>query len=169
PTSPCRERYCLACDAMARGARGRLGRAYARGDMPVRERRERSGTITRRRVLQLALATGAIGIAAPPGRERAAGRAWAGRPRPGGTLKMAWASSPRTIDPALTIQGDEYMITQAVYDNLTRVDEKLQAQPMLATRWTADPQARVWTFTLRPGVKFHHGRELKASDVVYTF
>jgi peptide/nickel transport system substrate-binding protein len=82
---------------------------------------------------------------------------------------MAWASSPRTIDPALSIQGDEYMITQNVYDNLVRVDEKLQPQPMLATRWSAEAQARVWTFTLRSGVTFHHGRELKARDVVYTF
>jgi peptide/nickel transport system substrate-binding protein len=135
----------------------------------VRERQEHTGTITRRRLLQLALATGAIGATSLLGRERAAGRAWADTPRAGGTLKMAWASSPRTIDPALSIQGDEYMITQNVYDNLVRVDEKLQPQPMLATRWSADTQARVWTFTLRPGVKFHHGRELKASDVVYTF
>jgi peptide/nickel transport system substrate-binding protein len=95
--------------------------------------------------------------------------AWAQTPRAGGTLKMAWSSSPRTLDPALTIQGDEYMITQAVYDNLTRVDEKLQPQPMLATQWSSDAQARIWTFQLRKGVKFHHGRELKASDVVFSF
>jgi peptide/nickel transport system substrate-binding protein len=119
-----------------------------------------SAAITRRRLLQLALATGAV----------AASRGAAAQaPRQGGTLKMAWASSPRTLDPALGIQGDEYMLTQNIYDNLTRVDAKLQPQPMLATRWSSDPEARVWTFTLRPGVKFHHGRELKASDVVYTF
>ena len=120
-----------------------------------------SADLSRRRLLQLALATGAAaGVAS---------RAQAQTPRQGGTLKMAWASSPRTLDPALTIQGDEYMITQAAYDNLTRVDEKLQPQPMLATRWAGDAQARTWTFTLRQGVKFHHGRELKASDVVFTF
>ena len=104
-----------------------------------------------------------------PGPPPVTPHAQAQTPRQGGTLKMAWASSPRTLDPALTIQGDEYMITQAAYDNLTRVDEKLQPQPMLATRWTSDAQARTWTFTLRQGVKFHHGRELKASDVVFTF
>ena len=125
--------------------------------------------ITRRRLFELALAGTAIPTFEPLVRGREQGRAWAQTPKAGGTLKMAWASSPRTIDPALTIQGDEYMITQNVYDNLTRVDEKLQVQPMLATRWSADPQARVWTFTLRQGVKFHHGRELKASDVVFTF
>ena len=88
----------------------------------------RRPSISRRRLLQLALATGAAaGVAS---------HAQAQTPRQGGTLKMAWASSPRTLDPALTIQGDEYMITQAAYDNLTRVDEKLQPQPMLATRWS---------------------------------
>src|SRR5262245_64256082 len=116
----------------------------------------RETAITRRRLLQLAAAAGAAGVAPATGR-REAGRAWAQTPKQGGTLKMAWPSSPRTIDPALTIQGDEYMITQNVYDNLTRVDEKLQPQPMLATRWSADPQARVWTFTLRQGVKCSNG------------
>src|SRR5262249_33457898 len=113
------------------------------------------------RLLQLALATGAASVVSP-------GRARAQAPRQGGTLKMAWASSPRGLDPALTIQGDEYMLTASVYDNLTRVDDKLQPQPMLATRWSADPQAKLWPFTLRPGVKSHHGRELKAAAVVFT-
>jgi peptide/nickel transport system substrate-binding protein len=125
-----------------------------------------AGRLTRRQLLQLAAAGSALGAASPLGRRS---RAWAQTPRAGGTLKMAWASSPRTLDPALTIQGDEYMITQSVYDNLTRVDEKLQPQPMLATQWSSDAQARVWTFTLRKGVRFHHGRELKASDVVFSF
>jgi peptide/nickel transport system substrate-binding protein len=118
-------------------------------------------TLTRRDVLRLGLTAGLA--AATPTRARAAG------PRQGGVLKMAYASSPRTIDPALTVQADEYMITQGIYDNLVRTDEKLQPQPQLALRWTADEQARVWTFTLRPGVKFHHGRELTAQDVVFTF
>jgi peptide/nickel transport system substrate-binding protein len=128
-----------------------------------------SGGMSRRRLFEVALAGSAIPMIEPLVRPRETGRAWSQTPKSGGTLKMAWASSPRTIDPALAIQGDEYMITQNVYDNLTRVDDKLQVQPVLASRWSADPQARVWTFTLRQGVKFHHGRELKASDVVFTF
>jgi len=138
----------------------------------TRNDEHRGGTrdgMTRRRLFELALAGSAIGVVEPLVKDQERGRAWAETPRSGGTLKMAWPSSPRTIDPALTIQGDEYMITQNVYDNLTRVDERLQVQPMLATRWSSDPQARVWTFHLRQGVKFHHGRELKASDVVLTF
>ncbi len=133
------------------------------------QRREQETDMTRRQLFRLAAVGGALGAAEPIVRSRGHGRAWAQTPRAGGTLKMAWASSPRTLDPALTIQGDEYMITQAAYDNLTRVDENLRPQPMLATQWTPDAQSKVWTFTLRKGVKFHHGRELKASDVVFTF
>lgn len=138
----------------------------------VREYHQSDGTrrgMTRRELFELALAGGVVGAMEPLVRSQGHGRAWAQTPRAGGTLKMAWASSPRTIDPALSVQGDEYMITQNVYDNLTRVDAKLQPQPALATRWSSDAEARVWTFTLRQGVKFHHGRELKASDVVFTF
>ncbi len=127
------------------------------------------GSITRRRLLQLALATGAVGLTQPLTRGAVPGQAWAGTPRQGGILKMAWPSSPRTLDPAHSAQLDEYMIAQNIYDNLTRIDEKLQAQPQLATRWGSDEQARTWTFTLREGVKFHHGRELTAQDVVFTF
>jgi peptide/nickel transport system substrate-binding protein len=125
-------------------------------------------TLTRRHLLQLALATGAVGVTQPLTRAGVSAPAWAGTPRQGGTLKMAWASSPRTLDPALAVQGDEYMLTQHIYDNLTRIDEKFQAQPQLATRWSSDEQARIWTFTLRQGVKFHHGRELTAQDVVFS-
>ena len=99
---------------------------------------------------------------------RLARRVAAQAPRPGGILKQAWPSSPRTLDPALAIQGDEYMIMQNIFDNLVRIDEKLQPQPQLATRWTADDQGKTWTFTLRPGVKFHHGKPLTAQDVVFT-
>jgi peptide/nickel transport system substrate-binding protein len=90
-------------------------------------------------------------------------------PQRGGTVKIAWASSPLSIDPALTLSGDEYMITAAIYDNLTRVDDKFVVHPQLATQWESNAHGDVWTFSLRRGVKFHHGRELTAADVVSTF
>lgn len=90
-------------------------------------------------------------------------------PKRGGTLKIAWASSPLSIDPAYAVSGDEYMITAAIYDNLTRVDEKFVVHPQLASGWSSNAHGDVWTFNLRRGVKFHHGRELNARDVVFTF
>ena len=40
---------------------------------------------------------------------------------------------------------------------------------MLATSWSANSTADVWTFKIRQGVKFHNGAPLTADDVVYTF
>ena len=40
---------------------------------------------------------------------------------------------------------------------------------MLAESWSPNSKADVWTFKIRPGVKFHSGQPLSADDVVYTF
>jgi peptide/nickel transport system substrate-binding protein len=45
----------------------------------------------------------------------------------------------------------------------------LKVEPELAERWEYTPDLKTWTFHLRKGVKFHHGRELAADDVVKTF
>jgi peptide/nickel transport system substrate-binding protein len=133
--------------------------------MASASRRERTADeLTRRRFLGLA----ALGAGVPLIGGPVARRASAQSPRPGGIVKQAWSSSPRTLDPALAIQGDEYMLMHNLYDNLVRIDEKLTPQPQLATRWAADESGRTWTFTLRPGVKFHHGKTLTAQDVVFT-
>jgi peptide/nickel transport system substrate-binding protein len=40
--------------------------------------------------------------------------------------------------------------------------------PDLASRWTADPTGKSWTFTLRPDAAWHDGTPVTAQDVVYT-
>ena len=40
--------------------------------------------------------------------------------------------------------------------------------PALAQFWKASRDGLHWTFTLRKGVKFHHGREVTADDVVFS-
>jgi peptide/nickel transport system substrate-binding protein len=47
--------------------------------------------------------------------------------------------------------------------------QKLTLQPVLATSWSANSAADVWTFKIRQGVKFHGGSPLTADDVVYTY
>ena len=58
---------------------------------------------------------------------------------------------------------------RSVYDNLVWSDHTLTPRPELAESWSSTPDAKEWTFNLRKGVKFHHGRELDADDVVFTF
>jgi peptide/nickel transport system substrate-binding protein len=40
--------------------------------------------------------------------------------------------------------------------------------PDLASRWTVDPTGGIWTFTLRPGARWHDGQPVTADDVVFT-
>jgi len=47
--------------------------------------------------------------------------------------------------------------------------QTLNLTPVLATSWSANSAADVWTFKIRQGVKFHNGAALTADDVVYTF
>ena len=77
-------------------------------------------------------------------------------------------NDPATLDPARV--GDIYSrsVAQQLFDGLVQFDQTLTVTPALAQHWKASRDGLVWTFTLRRGVKFHHGREVTADDVVYS-
>lgn len=52
-----------------------------------------------------------------------------------------------------------------VWESLTYLDEKLEAEPWLAESFTSSPDGKVWTFQLREGVTFHDGSALDAETV----
>ncbi len=55
-----------------------------------------------------------------------------------------------------------------VYDTLIDQTETLELVPGLAASWTRVDDV-TWDFSIRPGVTFHDGEPLTASDVVFTF
>lgn len=117
-------------------------------------------SLTRKDLLRL-FGAGALASAASPfvaSSARAAGQ----------VLKISFRSSMKRLDPAFTISSDEYAATQAIYDNLTRLDEKLNVLPGVAQEWSSPDNGKIWLFKLRSGVRFHHGREMTADDVVFT-
>src|SRR5207237_8279611 len=57
---------------------------------------------------------------------------------------------------------------QQIFDGLVSFDQTLAITPSLAEFWRASRDGLTWTFTLRKGVHFHHGREVTADDVVYS-
>jgi len=77
-------------------------------------------------------------------------------------------NDPATLDPARI--GDVYSrsVAQQIFDGLVQFDQTLAIVPALAQFWKASRDGLTWTFTLRKGVKFHHGREVLADDVVYS-
>ncbi|MBM3534860.1 MAG: ABC transporter substrate-binding protein [Alphaproteobacteria bacterium] len=54
----------------------------------------------------------------------------------------------------------------AVYDSLFNWDEKLDAKPQMVETYTLSPDKLTYTFTLRPGLKFHDGSPVTTKDVV---
>ena len=85
-----------------------------------------------------------------------------------GTIRVAVGTTLNQLDPAKTTIGDEYNYVHLVFNGLTRIDRDLTTKPDLAVSWTASDDLKVWTFKLREGVKFHHGRVMDADDVVAT-
>ncbi|HEX2588878.1 MAG TPA: ABC transporter substrate-binding protein [Gaiellales bacterium] len=68
-------------------------------------------------------------------------------------------------DPA-TDYSNEIIAMNNMYETLTRYDSQTgQVLPMLATSWKKTSDAKTWTFTIRPNVKFHTGRPMTAADV----
>src|SRR5438874_3772058 len=51
----------------------------------------------------------------------------------------------------------------AIFDTLTYLDDKGKAQPKLALSWEPSEDFKIWTFKLRPGVKFHDGTPFNAA------
>jgi len=56
-----------------------------------------------------------------------------------------------------------------VVEGLVAYREDATVGPLLAQRWEASVDGRVYTFYLRPGVRFHNGAPLTASEVVWSF
>jgi peptide/nickel transport system substrate-binding protein len=56
-----------------------------------------------------------------------------------------------------------------VLEGLTRINMDGTVSPLLAERWSMDPDGKSYTFTLRKGVKFHDGEAFDASDVKFSF
>lgn len=84
------------------------------------------------------------------------------------TIRVAVGTTFNQLDPALTTIGDEYVYVHLVFNGLTRITPEMAVEPDLAEGWDISEDIMTWTFHLREGVMFHHGRELVAEDVVAT-
>jgi peptide/nickel transport system substrate-binding protein/oligopeptide transport system substrate-binding protein len=87
----------------------------------------------------------------------------------GGVYRRPLGHDPATLDPARLRDIYSLAVGQQLFDGLVQFDQTLSITPALAQFWIASRDGLTWTFTLRKGVKFHHGREVTADDVVYSF
>lgn len=85
------------------------------------------------------------------------------------TITLGMVLEPPNLDPTA---GAAAAIDEVVYANifegLTRFGPDGSIRPALAESWDVTDDGMVYTFHLRPGVKFHDGTEMNADDVVFT-
>jgi peptide/nickel transport system substrate-binding protein len=87
---------------------------------------------------------------------------------PGAVIKAGITTPTAAINPVTVAdQGGLDMLAQTG-EYLCLSGQNLQLTPVLATSWTPNSTADVWTFKIRQGVKFHNGAALTADDVVYS-
>lgn len=85
------------------------------------------------------------------------------------TLRFPIQNWTYALDPAHIYTFHESRFVRQLFNTLLTFDERTQTfAPQLAHHWEADASGTVWTFWLRKGVRFHHGRPLTAHDVAYT-
>jgi peptide/nickel transport system substrate-binding protein len=84
-------------------------------------------------------------------------------------LGYEWSGEKQSMDPADMHSGDDAYHTFAVYNRLVDIDDNFNVMPELATEWAVSADGLTWTFKLRPGVKFHSGKDFSSADVVYSF
>jgi peptide/nickel transport system substrate-binding protein len=88
--------------------------------------------------------------------------------KPDTTIRVGTSVPAGAIDPVTVGDAGGLLMLQQVGDFLVYDQPDLRLAPMLATSWKPNPDGSVWTFRLRPGVKFHSGKTLVADDVVAT-
>ncbi|MGW6283196.1 ABC transporter substrate-binding protein [Kribbella sp. NPDC055071] len=88
-----------------------------------------------------------------------------------GEVVIAGTYPVDSIDPGGPQGGGTgpQMVEQQLFSRLVRTKADGSVEGDLATAWKSDATAKTWTFTLRSGVKFSDGKELKAADVVDSF
>jgi peptide/nickel transport system substrate-binding protein len=99
----------------------------------------------------------------------ASGRVATHHAAPTKTLTVSYpAGSWPALDPSVAFSSENDVLTQ-VYETLTRYNPATRkVVPDLALSWSHNRNGKVWTFNLRPHVKFQDGSKFTAAAVKFT-
>ena len=116
--------------------------------------------ISRRTALKTAAAAGALSVTGMPAMAA---------PKHGGTYRIGMSGGNTSDTWDSRTHSDSFMINMGagcVFETLTEVSSAGELVGELAESWEASPDAKIWTFNLRKGVKFHNGKSFGADDVI---
>ncbi len=85
-------------------------------------------------------------------------------------LTMSISADPEDLDPALNTSAITLKIFGAIFENLVTMSNNGKAiLPGAAERWEISGDGKVYTFHLRPNLRWSNGDPLTARDFVFTF
>jgi peptide/nickel transport system substrate-binding protein len=87
----------------------------------------------------------------------------------GATIKAGILVPAAAINPITIADQGGLELIGNVGEFLVFTDTSLAYHPWLATSWSPNADASVWTFKIRQGVKFNDGTPMTVDDVVYSF
>jgi len=91
------------------------------------------------------------------------------KPAAAKTLIFAQGADPRGLDPAFVDDGESAKVMCNIYEGLLMYKgDTTEVAPCLATEWKISDDGKVYTFTLRKGVKFQDGTDFNADAVVFS-
>ncbi len=89
--------------------------------------------------------------------------------KPGGDIVITYKDDVATLDPAIGYDWQNWSMIKSIFDGLMDyVPGTTELRPGLAESYEISDDGQTFTFHLRPGVKFHNGREMTAEDVKYS-
>jgi len=97
-----------------------------------------------------------------------AGRALAQAGQRDATIRVASPTPAGAVEPVSVANSGGLILLMQTGEFLIFDQPDLVLRPMLALSWKSNEDGTVWTFKLRPDVKFHNGHVLNADDVVAT-
>lgn len=114
--------------------------------------------VTRRRILAAASASLALAACA----RKASNDAGTG----GGILLRGNGPDPDSLDPHKARSTEAMNVLRDLFECLTRLDARAAPVPAAAEGWTVSDDGRIYTFTLRPNLRWSNGDPVVAEDFV---
>lgn len=74
-----------------------------------------------------------------------------------------------TLDPQMSEDSQSHRVVNDLFEGLTSYDQSNKIIPGLADKWEISENGKIYTFHLRPKIKFSDGTPITANDVVFTY
>jgi peptide/nickel transport system substrate-binding protein len=118
--------------------------------------------------LSLPVLGGLLEAKGMPGLKRAGAAPRSAR-KAGATIRAGIIVPAGAINPLTIADEGGLELLGNVGEFLVLADQQLGYKPWIATSWSSNAKATVWTFKIRQGVKFNDGTPMTVDDVVYSF